>query len=182
MVTRRGTVVGLQLVLVGLAAACREDVTTNLKPTPRVRLVRRAIEMSAEGDVSAQVYLGWVYATGSGVLRDRELAEKNLTAASREGSRFAGRLLKIVGDKSAVEGLEKCVAEVRRSAQIGDADAQFIQAIWMLFGEGLRQNPREGRRLVSIAAERGNTLAKAVRQMLFKENPGQTGSPAEVIR
>jgi len=156
--------------LVACWCGCREEVTTDLNPSLRTRLVRLAMERAEDGDVSAHAYLGWCHATGSGVMWDAALAERNLAAASKGGTRLAGRLLQNVREVSGDKRLAKCVATVREAAGNGDADAQLIQATWMLFGERLVRNEKEGRRLMAIAAGKGNAFAKAVAQLLAAES------------
>lgn len=147
------------VVWLSLAMGCRPEFA----PTPtsglRMRLIDLAKKEAKQGDGSAHCYLGWVYATGSGTLKDVKLGVQHLNTAAESDRPLATRILQVLPEEDEETRLDQLVAEIRSGAVAGDTDAQFILATWVAFGHGLSANPKEAMRQMRIAAENGNNFA-----------------------
>ncbi len=138
-----------------------------------VKLFTKSAE---QGNAEAMCKLGVCYEKGEGVKQDPSEAVKWLTRAeeqrSNEASEWLLRAIEQGHNKEVVEFFVKFVGEgkvnvnedvvkiLRKSAEEGNAEAQYALGVCYQKGIGVTQNPYEAGRLLRMAAEQGHERAK----------------------
>ena len=128
-------------------------------PALAVEWYRKAAE---QGNVDAQVNLGWCYEQGEGVEKDPALAVEWYRKAAEQGN--AGAQLNLGWCYRKGEGVEKnpavAVEWYRKAAEQGNAGAQLNLGECYQKGEGVEKNPAAAAQWIRKTAERGGDYAQ----------------------
>ena len=113
--------------------------------TKDLKEAERLYRLSAEqGCAKGQINLGWLFMKGYGVKKDYSEAVKWFKSAANEGN------------INAKNKLQQAMNDVYKSAQYGNAEAQFDLGNIYYHGCGERQNDAEAIKWYIKAAEQGN--------------------------
>lgn len=111
---------------------------------------------AAQGNASAQIYLGFMYVTGTGIPQDRAEAAKWFRKAADQGNAIAQFNLGLMYNKG--EGVSQDHAEAvkwyRKAADQGDADAQSYLGLMYYKGQGVPQDFVQAYLWLNLSASR----------------------------
>ena len=111
---------------------------------------------AARGNASAQIYLGFMYVTGTGIPQDRAEAAKWFRKAANQGNAIAQFNLGLMYNKG--EGVSQDHAEAvkwyRKAADQGDADAQSYLGLMYYKGQGVPQDFVQAYLWLNLSASR----------------------------
>ncbi len=118
-----------------------------------------------KGDADAQLEIGLMYTSGSGVPRDFEKAEEWLRKAAKQGNARAmkrlGQLYSSGGERikkdeaQAGEWYTKAFASYRKAADKGNAEAESEVGLSYLSGRGVTKDAKRGEEWLMKPAKRG---------------------------
>lgn len=111
-----------------------------------------------QGDATAQVALGSMYAEGKGVPKNEREALKWLGLAAKQGHANAQNLLGIMymSGRGVVKNDKEAVRLFRLSADQGNAGALSLLSLMYLSGQGVKKDGVEALRLLRLSAEKGH--------------------------
>ncbi len=136
-----------------------------------------------QGDVNAQVFLGNLYFTGSGI--SRESATKWLQLAADHDHPEALYRLAMLSHRDGAVGPPDCEAGIsllKRASELGSAGAQRDLACKYATGDGLEQNLQLARSLYLQASEGGHPDAQFNAGLMLILGEGGPKSISEGVR
>ena len=140
--------------------------------------VRIVEPLAAEGDIEAQLILGALYYTGSGVTQDFARALEFYTRAAEQGDAAAMRNVGVMHEAGQGTPADDARAAewYRKAADLNDADAQLSLGSLYLEGRGVGKDPAVAETWYRRAAEQG--LAEAQNRLgevleLFLNQPSE---------
>ena len=109
-----------------------------------------------QGNAGAQIYIGFMYVTGTGIPQDRAEAAKWFRKAADQGNAIAQFNLGLMYNKG--EGVPQDHAEAvkwyRKAADQGDADAQSYLGLMYYKGQGVPQDFVQAYLWLNLSASR----------------------------
>lgn len=128
-------------------------------------------EAAEQGDAYAQVNLGWMYDTGSGVPEDDDQAVVWFRLAANQGDSVAQSYLGLMYFKGrgVPKDYKKAANWFGRAADQGDAVAQSNLAVMYENGWGVPKDDAKAMKWYRLAAEQGDADAKARLEELAPE-------------
>jgi TPR repeat protein len=161
------------------------SIDLSAQPHTDERREFETIKAKAErGDAQAQVALGFLYASGSGVARDLRKAAKWYRKAAEQG--LARAQLLVAREYAEGEGVKPDKSEAfkwfRRAADRGLAEAQFELGQCYAKGEGVSEDVVEAVKWYQRAA--GQNLVEAIEALgqCFLEGTGVTADIVEGVK
>jgi uncharacterized protein len=136
-----------------------------MKNGDHVAALKEFLPLAEEGDAGAQVYVGFLYGHGQGILHDYNQAARWLRLAAEQGRTDAQLRLGIRYEKGS-EGFaqddKEAVKWYRMAAEQGNAMAQWYIGSAYEKGDilGLAQDYKEAAKWYRMAAEQGNAEAQ----------------------
>lgn len=136
-----------------------------------------------QGLVEAENTLAGAYALGDGVEKDKDKALSLLQSASEKEFPLAmfNYAFLLIEDKAKPENIKTAHKIMQKLVNNGDTEAQRVLGTWNLKGEGVKKNDQEGFRLISLAAEKGNTEALYQIAELYEEGKGTEKNYSKAI-
>lgn len=131
-------------------------------------VLKTQIENAEKGLPSSQYSLGMRYFKGDGVSEDEQLAKRWLAKSAAQGNTDAKTTLVILSNGGDVE--DKTLRWQIENAEKGLPSYQYSLGMRYLNGEGLTQNEKLARELLTKAAEQGNADAKDALAKMPAEN------------
>jgi TPR repeat protein len=158
--------IGLMLAIGGggiVRAGPLEDIAK--QPNDYANALRLWRRLAEEGNAAAQIRVGFMYASGSGVTQDYKEAAKWYRLAAEQGNTdaqvFLGRIYAEGG-----HGIERDYKEAakwdRLAAEKGRGDAQSHLAEMYRRGEGVAKNSREAAKWDRLAAKQRSTGTQSI--------------------
>ena len=136
----------------------------------------RLAPLAEGGDPQAMQRLGYMYAEGLHVSRDRDLAIQWLDRAERAGNAASQPLLaQLLRERSEEAGGRgsAAVVDLERAAGLGDPTAQAIMGSYYLVGaEGVARDQRRALELLTSAAEAGDVRAQTNLGYMYASGEG----------
>ena len=145
--------------LLALAAGCGEKYRNDAE--------KQFLKAARKGDAEAQYGLGACYEFGGGAPRDADAARRWYAKAAAQGHKKAAARLRHLDPPKppAAEDMKT----IRRDAQKGDAEAQFLLAQCYEFGQHVPKDADAALRYYSYAAKKGNEEAQKRADALREE-------------
>ena len=129
---------------------------------------------AAQGNAGAQIYLGFMYVTGTGIPQDHAEAAKWFRKAANQGNAIAQFNLGLMYNKG--EGISQDHAEAvkwyRKAADQGDADAQFNLGLMYDEGQGVPQDHAEAVKWYRKATDQGHAGAQSYLGLMYYKGQG----------
>ena len=134
-------------------------------------------QMAEQGNMSAQIIMGWCYYYGDGVQKDKVESAKWYLKAAEQGEPSAQSHIGDCYDEG--DGVEKNMSEAarwyRKAAVQGDADAQYNLGLCYDNGDGVLQDKVEAVKWYRKAAEQGYEDAIAALKALESGEVNEMG-------
>lgn len=128
--------------------------------------------LAKDGNVEAQAFVGWVYATGvPGVEQDYERAREWLSQAAQSGR--ADTLYLLAVTNHLLRDYDEAIKGYRKAAKLDYSAAYYQLAVMHRDGTGFDRNDDKAYELFDEAARRGHLFARReIAVMLMKGHKG----------
>lgn len=151
-----------------------------IKPEDMQALKQRA----EQGDMQAQLALGYCYESGLAVAQNFSLAAKWYRKAAEQGMAAAQLMLGcLYNDGRVTEPKEgETLKWFRLAAEQGNAEAQFYLALCCLYGVSDKAKQAEAAQWMHKAALHGNAEAQYLMASMYAEGAGVAQDPVAALR
>jgi TPR repeat protein len=141
------------------------------KPSPEIQIYLRLAE---SGDADSQVYLGYIFGAGKGVVQDFVESMNWYRKAAEQGNIDAQHNFAVYYQNGL--GVNRDFSEAakwyHKAADQGDAEAQFQIGLFYYYGRGLTQDYAESVKWYRKAADQGNADAQCNLAVCYSNGQG----------
>jgi hypothetical protein len=174
----------LVFLLCGSALADFAAGERAMKNGDHVAALKEFLPLAEEGDAGAQVYVGFLYGHGQGILHDYNQAARWLRLAAEQGRTDAQLRLGIIYEKGS-EGFaqddKEAVKWYRVAAEQGNAEAQYSIGYLYSMGLGVPQDYVEAHMWLNLGGVNGDATSIGTRDFVARKmTPGQIELSAEL--
>ncbi len=107
------------------------------------------------------------------LISKREAGIKELLPKAAEGDVRAQTVLgRLYGQRRNPEDNIEALRWIRKAAEAGDTEAQYLLAGHYACGEGVERNPKEAAKWYLAAAEKGDTVSQYVLAQMYRNGTG----------
>ena len=146
-----------------------------------IKCWRKAAE---QGNADGQLYLGWMYANGTGIDKDQVEAVKWYRKAAEQGNADAQCNLGWICQNSTgvTKNFVEAVKWYRKAAEQNNANAQYNLGLMYANGQGVDKDVTEAVKWYRKAAEQGNADAQSNLGVMYANGTGVTKDESEAMK